>query len=102
MLEKIVEEFHTIVQKYLQSEKSLSFKMKKTLLVNVNESSEDEDMNMSQQQKQLLQTNLKFEKELLIEREEQFQKIETNVLDLNQIMNEISTLIHGESLRVDN
>lgn len=98
MLEKIVSEFHNIVQKYLQSEKSLSLKMKKTLLVNVNEDdSDDEDVNASQQQKQLQQANLNFDKELLIEREQQFQKIETDVLDINEIMNEISTLINGEN-----
>lgn len=97
MLEKIVSEFHTIVQKYLQSEKLLSMKMRKTLLVDVNdEDSDDDNMNVSQEQKQLIQANLNFEKELLVEREEQFQKIESDVIDINQIMNEISTLIHGE------
>jgi len=97
MLEKIVSEFHNIVQKYLQSEKSLSLKMKKTLLVNLNdEDSDDEDQNVSQQQKQLQQANLNFDKELLIERENQFQNIEKNVHDINEIMNEISTLIHDQ------
>lgn len=97
MLEKIVSEFHMVVQKYLQSEKSLTLKMRKTLLVNVNEDSDDEDVNLSQQQKQLIQANLNFEKELLVDREQQFQKIESDVIDINQIMSEISTLIHGKS-----
>lgn len=96
MLEKIVSEFHTIVQKYLQSEKSLALKMKKTLLVNFQDDSSDEDVNVSQQQKQLMQADLDFDKELLVEREQQFQKIESDVVDINQIMNEISTLIHGK------
>jgi len=106
MLEKIASEFHNIVEKYVQSEKSLSMKMKKTLLVNVHdEDSDDEDVNVSPQQKQLHQANLNFEKELLIEREEHFQKIETDVSELNEIMNEISTLIHdqGENIQtIDN
>lgn len=98
MLEKIVSEFHTIVQKYLQSEKSISLKMRKTLLVNVNDDSDDDaSVNASQQQKQLMQANLNFEKELLVEREQGFQRIESDVIDINQIMNEISTLIHGET-----
>jgi hypothetical protein len=96
MLEKIVSEFHTIVGKYLQSEKFLSVKMKKTLLVNLDESS-DEDMNVSQQQKKLMHANLNSDKELLIEREQQFVSIEKDVIDINQIMNEISTLIQGEN-----
>lgn len=95
MLEKIVSEFHMIVQKYLQSEKSLTLKMRKTVLVNLNEDSDDDDINLSQQQKQLMQANLNFEKELLIDREQQFQRIESDVIDINQIMSEISTLIHG-------
>ncbi|CRL01659.1 CLUMA_CG014881, isoform A [Clunio marinus] len=106
VLEKIASEFHAIVQKYLQSEKSLSLKLKKTLLVNINnDDSDDEDVTASIQQKQLTQANYNFEKELLVEREEQFQKIETNVIDINQIMSEISTLIHeqGENIQtIDN
>lgn len=98
MLEKIASEFNNIVEKYVQSEKSLSLKMKKTLLVHVHdEDSDDEDVNVSPQQKQLHQANLNFEKELLIEREDHFQKIETDVSELNEIMNEISTLIHGKN-----
>lgn len=101
MLEKIISEFQSICSKYLQSEKTLSLKLKKTLLVNLNEEEEsDEDMNASQQQKQLAQANLQFEKELLVEREREFQKIEANVIDINQIMQEISTLIHGEMFAI--
>lgn len=96
MLEKIVSEFQSILQKYLHSEKSLTLKMKKTLLVHLNEDSDDDDVNLSQQQKQLMQANLNFEKELLVDREQQFQKIETDIIDINQIMSEISTLVNGE------
>lgn len=97
MLEKTVSEFHAIVQKYLQSDKSLTLKMRKSLLVSVNDDDDDsdEDMNTSQQQKQLM--NLHDNNEILVEREEHFQKIETNVIDINQMMSEISTLIHGKS-----
>lgn len=81
MLEKIVNDFHSIVDFYLQSEKTLSLKLRKTLLVNVDEEdSDDEDVNVSQQQRQLMQANLNFEKELLVEREQQFQRIEADVI----------------------
>lgn len=100
MLEKLVSEFHSIVEKYLASEKNLTMRMKKTLLVNLEDDSSDEDVNMSQQQKQLAQANLNMEKEMLQEREQQFQSIERDVLDINQIMNEISTLIQGEKNEV--
>lgn len=99
MLEKIVSEFHSIVQKYLQSEKSLSLKMRKTLLVDPDNDSDDEDVTASQQQKQLIKANMNFEKELLVEREQQFQRIESDVIDINQIMSEISTLIQGKIVK---
>jgi UDP-N-acetylmuramoylalanine-D-glutamate ligase len=94
MLEKIVGEFHSIVEKYLQSEKNLTIRMKRTMLVNLDESS-DEDVNMSQQQKQLMQANAN-ETDMLRRREEDLQKIESDVMSINQIMNEISTLISGK------
>lgn len=94
MLEKIVSEFHSIVGKYMQSEKNLTMKMKKTMLVAL-DSSDDEDMSQSQQQKQLLQSSV-IEKELLVERQQEFERIEKDVIDINEIMNEISTLISGK------
>ena len=95
MLEKIISEFHSISEKYLQSEKNLTLRMKKTLLVNLDESS-DEDVNSSQQ-KHLLQANatVEIQNSLFLDREQQFQNIEKDVNDINQIMNEISTLIQG-------
>lgn len=94
MLEKIVSEFHSIVGKYMQSEKNLTMKMKKTMLVAL-DSSDDEDMSQSQQQKQLLQSSV-IEKELLVERQQEFERIEKDVIDINEIMNEMSTLISGK------
>lgn len=96
MLEKIISEFHSIAEKYLQSEKNLTLRMKKTLLVNLDESS-DEDVNSSQQ-KHLLQANAtaEIQNSLFLDREQQFQNIEKDVNDINQIMNEISTLIQGK------
>lgn len=80
----------------MQAEKNLMMRVKKTMLVNFDESS-DEDVNMSQQQKKLIQANANFDKELLLEREREFQRIESDVIDINQIMSEISTLISGEN-----
>ena len=97
MLEKIISEFHSIAEKYLQSEKNLTLRMKKTLLVSLDESS-DEDVNSSQQ-KQLLHAHdatAEIQNSLFLDREQQFQNIEKDVNDINQIMNEISTLIQGK------
>lgn len=95
MLEKIASEFHNVVGKYMQAEKNLQMKMKKSQLVNLEDDSSDEDINMSQQQKQLMQANVNLEKELLVDREQQFISIEKDVIDINQIFQEISSLIQG-------
>lgn len=94
MLEKIVSEYTSVVAKYLQSEKNLTLKMKKSLLVNLDDSS-DEEMNVSLQQNKLMQASLNYEKGLLVEREQEFLSIEKDCIDINQIINEISTLIQG-------
>lgn len=70
--------------------------MKKILLVTPDSDNDSAEDDMSHQQKQLLQANLKFEKELLVDREQNINKIEADVKDISQIMNEISTLIHGK------
>jgi hypothetical protein len=97
MLEKIIGEFQLIVQKFVQLEKSLTLKMRKTLLVNVNDDEDESDEDIPTQQKKLQQANLNFEKELMEEREKEVSKIESNVVDLNQMMKELSTLVTGES-----
>lgn len=94
-MEKILSDFNLIVQTYLVTEKNLSLKLRKTVLVNV-EDSDEEDQTATIQQRQLQQANLNFEKQLLVDREVAFQKIESEVVDINQIMKEISTMIHGE------
>lgn len=98
MLEKLVEEFHVVAEKYVGAEKALDIKIRKTVLVNVDgaeEESDDDDINMSHQQQKLINAEIKFENKLLANREERMTKIESEVIDINQIMNEISTLIQG-------
>ncbi|KAG5676277.1 hypothetical protein PVAND_006125 [Polypedilum vanderplanki] len=100
--EKLISEFNLVVQKFLQSEKSLNSKIRKALLVNV----EDEDdiptsSSVSSQQQQLLAADIRFENELMVEREQNINKIEDDVQEISQIMSEISTLIHGQSESIE-
>lgn len=97
MLEKLIEEFHVVAEKYLAAEKALDIKMRKTVLVNVEEdkSDDDEPTRLSHQQQQLINAELKFENQNLARREERMNVIETGVIDINQMIHEISTLIHG-------
>lgn len=82
--------------------------MKGILLINASQqddlnqdanTSNDTDLLFHQQQK-ALQQNLQFEQSMLKEREQRVRQIEEDVLDVNQIMRELSALIHqqGESI----
>lgn len=97
MLEKLIEEFHVVAEKYLAAEKALDVKMRKAVLVNVEveDKSDDESTTLSHQQQKLINAEIKFENQILAKREERMNTIESSVIDINQMMNEISTLIHG-------
>lgn len=103
--EKIVADFNLVVKNYLQIEKNLNAKLKKTLLVNVN-GDEDDNFESTDDYTQQIQTSgpsretLQYENELLQDRERRMKRIEVDVIDINQIMNEISSLIteQGESI----
>lgn len=64
-----------------------------------NPNSTDKDLLFHSKQKSL-QQNLQFDQSLLKEREQRVRQIEDDVLDINQIMRELNTLIYqqGESI----
>lgn len=64
-----------------------------------NNASSDTDYLFHQQQKQM-QKNLQFEQSMMKEREQRVRQIEEDVLDVNQIMRELNTLINqqGEAI----
>lgn len=64
-----------------------------------NNSGTDTDYLFHQKQKQM-QQNLQFEQSMLKEREQRVRQIEEDVLDVNQIMHELNTLINqqGEAI----
>lgn len=100
--EKLISEFHLVVQKFLQSEKSLNSKIRKALLVNVNDEDDlQQPQASSSSQQQLLAKDLRFENELALEREQNINKIEDDVQEIAQIMSEISTLIHSQSDNIE-
>lgn len=87
----------------------IAAKLKGILLINAsqqddingdeNNTSSDTDYLFHQKQKQM-QQNLQFEQNMLKEREQRVRQIEEDVLDVNQIMRELNTLIiqQGESI----
>lgn len=88
----------------------IAAKLKGILLINAsqqdditnhdtNSTSTDTDYLFHQQQKKM-QQNLQFEQSMLKEREKRVRQIEEDVLDVNQIMRELNTLINqqGENI----
>lgn len=72
------------------------------MLVDMAQQDEEADQDDTEDiQQKLLHANLKFENELLIEREQNVNLIESNVLDVNEMMNNLSSLLiaQGESVQ---
>lgn len=94
MLEKIVSQFDDNVKKYLQSEKSLSMRMKKAVLVPVHEEDNaEQDVDISQQQQLIRSSGL----ELVIDQESQFLKLETDIADIHSVMQNLSSMVYEQA-----
>lgn len=64
--------------------------------------SEDEENKFLEEQETVmkqkaLQSNIEFENEMLLEREQNIRKIEVDILDVNQIMRDLSALVHEQA-----
>lgn len=102
-VEKLTSDFKMVVEKYSASQQQIAVKMKSIIL---RKSSIQDDMNRDSMesndfdkelvQKQIQARNLQFEQDMLIERENSVREIEANVLDVNQIMRELNSLINQQ------
>lgn len=113
-VEKLTSDFTHVVQMYSKSQQVIAAKMKQILLVNA---SQQDDMNRdligfgdggSQQQQQeqhlrqqQIQRDLQFEQDMLLEREQRVRQIEADVLDVRQIMQELSSITNQQSEVID-
>lgn len=111
-VEKLTSDFTHVVQMYHKSQQIIAAKMKQVLLVNA---SQQDDLNASsfgdgsnnsqdqllQRQQQQIQQSLQFEQDMLLERESRFRAIEADVLDVNQIMKELSSLTNQQGEVLD-
>lgn len=66
-----------------------------------NNGATDTDHLFHQQQK-TVQQNLEFEQNMLKEREQRVRQIEEDVLDVNQIMSELNTMVHAQGEAIGN
>lgn len=65
-----------------------------------NEDPSQESTNEHQQQQAQLARELAFEQEMMLDRETRIRQIEGDILDINQIMRELGSLVHqqGETI----
>lgn len=111
-VEKLTSDFRTVVEKYSASEKQFATKMKKILLQSDLAQQQDDESyadNMSsninkeqllQRQKQL-ESGIQFEQDMVLDREMRIKEIEADVLDVNTIMKELSSLVHQQGQEID-
>jgi hypothetical protein len=64
-----------------------------------NDDDDDDEQRLTEEAEQIaaqksLQRELEFEKEMLLERERRIQQIESNILDVNEIMRELGAMVH--------
>lgn len=109
-VEKLTSDFSHVVKMYHKSQQAIAAKMKQVLLVNA---SQQDDINRDSSgfgdntsheqlvQRQAMQQNLQFEQDMMLEREQRFRQIEADVLDINQIMKELSSITHQQGEVVD-
>ncbi|ETN60092.1 syntaxin [Anopheles darlingi] len=112
-VEKLTSDFKNMVQAYSKSQQSIAAKMKQVLLVNASQADDqasgggdggmgDSASELLQQQQQMqIQQSLQFEQQLLLEREQRVREIEANVLDVNHIMRELSSLTNQQGEAID-
>lgn len=115
-VEKLTSDFTHVVQMYSKSQQVIAAKMKQILLVNAAQQQDDMQRDLigfgdsgtaSQQQQeqqlrqQQVQRDLQFEQDMLLEREQRVRQIEADVLDVRQIMQELSSITNQQSEVID-
>lgn len=111
-VEKLTSDFTHVVQMYSKSQQVIAAKMKQVFLVNA---SQQDDLNRDSfsgdggtqqdqllaRQQQAVTQSLQFEQDMLLEREQRFRQIEADVLDVNQIMKELSSITNQQAEVID-
>ncbi|CAG7727616.1 unnamed protein product [Allacma fusca] len=106
---RLTSDFGSTVQRYTDLQKQIVAKMKVTFLPpsKTSGSADDDDQSQlvnneeTQAQAQHLQETLEFEQGMLIEREDRIRQIESDIVDVNDIMRELGTMVHAQGEAVD-
>ncbi|GJQ78807.1 putative glycosyltransferase like family [Trypoxylus dichotomus] len=99
-VEKLTDNFKEALANYSSLQKQIADKMKANLLTSPIEYEPMAEDPEYQKQAQLSR-ELAFEKDMLLDREITIRKIEADILDVNEIMRELSALIHNQEELVD-
>ncbi|CAD6202694.1 GSCOCG00009720001-RA-CDS [Cotesia congregata] len=111
-IEKLTTDFKDALRRYSDMQQSVLQKMKRHVLQDVDfdnyrfESDEDEDEQIAFVKQDQLRRNeqraLEFEQGILLEREDLIQKLEGDILDVNQIMRELGALVNQQGGSIGN
>ncbi|CAH1369868.1 hypothetical protein MTP99_011354 [Tenebrio molitor] len=101
-VEKLEENFKEAITRYYSLQKDLANKQKSNLLVSVSIENDYTPEEESDQQRQAqLAREMAFEQDMLVEREARIKQIEADVLDVNEIMRELGSLVHAQTETID-
>ncbi|EDW94380.1 syntaxin-12 [Drosophila yakuba] len=103
-LEKLTREFHGVVEKYSNLQRRISSAMRQTLQQAQEFARETAEANdraefLGQQRWEL--ARLQQEHDMLGDRQRQVEQIESDIIDVNQIMTQLSGLVHDQGQQMD-
>ncbi|KAJ8929023.1 hypothetical protein NQ314_018334 [Rhamnusium bicolor] len=101
-VEKLEGNFKDAINRYYTLQKEVANKQKAHLLIPVSiesETAQDDDYNQEQAQ---LAREIAFEQDMMLEREARIRQIEADVLDVNQIMRDLGSLVHTQGETIGN
>jgi t-SNARE domain-containing protein 1 len=105
---KLTSDFQLAVQKFTDTQKLIVAKMKTTSPMSTGFTDSDDqkqslvDAETAHQEQMQYHQQLEFEQGLMIERENRVKQIETDILDVNEIMRDLATLVVDQRATVGN
>ncbi|XP_073840936.1 syntaxin 13 [Musca autumnalis] len=109
-LEKLTNDFYTVVEKYSAVQKRIAVAMRQnytqTQLAQMHDQQQTQEHDsdrqvLLQRQMQMEQQQMQFEHDMMVDRERQIKQIEADILDVNSIMRKISTFVQAQGEDVE-
>ncbi|VEN33940.1 unnamed protein product [Callosobruchus maculatus] len=100
-VEKLEGNFKDAINKYYSLQKELANKQKAHLLVSVSIENENVPSDSEEQNQAQMLRDAAFEQDMLLERESRIKQIESDILDVNQIMRDLGSMVHQQGETID-